>query len=187
MHAPMHATLAQLDAGLAEVRRSPTDEGRIELIVRRPGEDEREVVVEARLDTDEGLVGDSWHARGGGGSTEEGSAYPDMQLTLMNARAAALVAGDPDRRPLAGDQLYVDLSLSGENLPPGTRLEVGEALIEVTAEPHRGCGKFAKRFGLDALRFVNSATGRELNLRGVNAKVLAGGVVRTGDSIRKAS
>src|SRR6185436_2665591 len=114
---------------------------------------------------------------------------PDLrtQLTLMNARAAALVAQAEDRWPLAGDQLYVDLELGYDNLPAGTQLEVGSAVVEITDEPHTGCAKFAERFGMDAVRFVNSPAGREHNLRGVNARVVNGGVVRPGDRVRKLS
>jgi MOSC domain-containing protein YiiM len=108
-----------------------------------------------------------------------------MQLTLMNARSASLIAGQPERRQLAGDQFFVDLDLSVQNLPPGTRLKLGEATIEITAIPHRGCGKFSSRFGVDALKFVNSEVGRALNLRGVNARIVEGGVVRPGDPIVK--
>jgi hypothetical protein len=174
--------LAALEAGVDEIRRSPADHGRVELIVRRPAPNEREVLAEAELDTVEGLVGDSWRTRGSR-ATDDGSAHPDMQITLMNARVAALVACDPERRKLAGDQLFVDFDLSAANLPPGTRLALGSAIIEITDQPHLGCGKFASRFGVDALKFVNSPLGRELNLRGVNAKVVAGGLVRPGDAI----
>jgi len=169
--------LSVLEQGVAEVRDSPPDGGTVELIVRRPAEGEREVLTEATLDEEQGLVGDGWHGRG--------TPHPDRQLTLMNARAAALVAGSRERWPLAGDQLYVDLDLGEANLPPGTRLCVGSAVIEVTAEPHRGCGKFSRRFGVDAMRWVNSAVGRELNLRGINARILTPGTVRPGDSIGK--
>jgi len=179
-----HLTAVALEAGLGGIRRSPADDGRVELIVRRPAENERDVVLEGVLDSAEGLVGDTWRERGSRG-TADGSAHPDRQLTMMNARAAALVAGRTDRWGLAGDQLYVDLDLSYDNLPPGTRLAMGSAVIEVTDEPHRGCKKFAARFGRDALQFVNSATGRELNLRGVNAKVVVPGTVRVGDVVRK--
>ena len=179
-----HLDTAALEAGLTDVRASPRDDGRVELIVRRPASDEREILDEATLDPTVGLVGDTWQQRGSS-KTEDGSAHPDMQLTLMNARAAALVAGDTDRRALAGDQMYVDLDLSGENLPPGSRLEIGSAVVEVTDKPHTGCAKFKARFGHDALRFVNSPVGRELNLRGINSKVVTGGVVRPGDAIRK--
>ena len=176
-----HLELATLQAGLGNVRLSPTDAGRVELIARRPADDQREVLTEAELSTDVGLVGDKWSVARGGIAPN-----PQAQLTLMNARVAALVAGRADHGGLAGDQLYVDLDLSYENLAPGTRLSVGSAVIEVTAEPHTGCGTFARRFGVDALKFVNSKDGRELNLRGINAKVIASGIVRPGDTITKA-
>jgi MOSC domain-containing protein YiiM len=103
----------------------------------------------------------------------------------MNARVIALIAQDEDRWPLAGDQLFVDLDLSKTNLPAGTRLALGSAVIEVTAEPHTGCRKFVDRFGLDAMQFVNSEAGRRLQLRGINAKVVQGGTIRVGDLVRK--
>lgn len=179
-----HLEMAELEAGLGEIRQSPADQGALRMIVRRPQTDEREVLEEGELDLEVGLVGDNWKARGYR-KTPDGSAHPDMQLNIMNARAAALVAQDPARWPLAGDQLYVDLDLSGENLPAGTRLQIGGAVIEVTAEPHTGCSKFVSRFGKDAMKFVNSPVGRELNLRGINAKVVEPGVIRVGDSLRK--
>ena len=103
----------------------------------------------------------------------------------MNDRAAQAIAGSKERRPLAGDQLYVDLDLSIENLPAGTRLAVGDAVIEVTPEPHTGCAKFSARFGTEALKFVNKSPGRELRLRGVNTRVVTPGTVRAGDAISK--
>jgi hypothetical protein len=178
-----HVQRTELDAGLGEIRTSPHDEGTVELIARRPRVEQRELVDQAELDPEEGLVGDCWRTRGSR-STADGSAHPDMQLTLMNARAAALVARSRDRWALAGDQLFVDLDLSRANLPPGMRLRVGTAEIEITPQPHLGCGKFARRFGTEALKFVNSEAGRELNLRGVNARIVRGGTVRRGDSIR---
>jgi hypothetical protein len=171
------------EAGLEAVRASPADHGRVELIARRPEVETREVLDEATLDPDVGLVGDNWSAKP---SLKTGAPNPEAQLTVMNSRTARLVAGeDRERWALAGDQLYVDLDLSYANLPPGTRLQVGEAVIEVSAEPHLGCGKFLKRFGLDAQKLVNSAVGRELNMRGINTTVITGGVVRTGDAVVK--
>ena len=179
-----HLPMTVLAAGLDEIRLAPADGGRVELIVRRPAVEEREVLLEGELDTNVGLVGDCWQTRGSS-STPDGSAHPDAQITVMNARVTALVARTEDRWPLCGDQLYVDLDLSEANLPPGTRLEIGTAVIEITAKPHTGCGKFIQRFGIDAQKFVNSAEGRELNLRGRNAKVIQGGTVRTGDQVTK--
>jgi MOSC domain-containing protein YiiM len=170
---------AELEAGLEAIRQSPADEGELRLIVRRPVTNERETLAVAELDLAEGLVGDRW--KGSRGST------PENQITLMNARAAALVAETEDRWALAGDQLYVDLDLSDANLPPGTRLSVGEATLEVTAEPHNGCGKFRSRFGADSLQFVNSPVGKSLHLRGLYAKVITAGTIRQGDLLRKLS
>jgi len=174
---------ATADTGLEVVRAAPRDRGSVELIVRRPAVDQREAVDEAQLDLDDGLVGDGWRARGRSGGRRP--ANPDAQVTVMSSRAIALAAGARDRWPLAGDQLYVDLDLSGDNLPPGTRLEVGSAVIEVTAEPHTGCKKFATRFGLETLEVFNSPEGRALNLRGINTRVVRAGAVHVGDAVRK--
>ena len=171
---------------LAEVRRSPADAGTVAMIVRRPTNDEREVLAEGELDTEVGLVGDNWLARGSR-SRPDGSADPTAQLNIMNSRAALLVAGSRDRMPLAGDQLFVDLDLSPANLPPGTRLSLGTAVIEVTPTPHTGCAKFTRRFGLAAHRWVNGHAGKAQNLRGICAIVVQSGVIREGDTIRKAA
>lgn len=179
-----HLTMAELEAGLDEIRQSPKDEGVLKLIVRRPATDEREVLEEGELHLLEGLVGDSWKTRSSSRTTD-GSAHPDMQLNIMNARAIALLAQQKERWPLAGDQLFIDMDLSAENLPPGTRLALGSAVIEVTAQPHTGCKKFVARFGAEAMKFVNSTVGKELHLRGINAKVVQPGVIRVGHLVRK--
>jgi hypothetical protein len=179
-----HLTRAELEAGLETMPPSPGDAGALELIVRRPGVGEREVLEEAQLDVADGLVGDTWKARPSS-RTADGSAHPDMQINVMNARVARLIAGDTSRWPLAGDQLYVDLDIGAANLPPGTRLAIGAAVIEVTAEPHTGCGKFVERFGVEAMKLVNSANGRRLGLRGINARVVRPGTIRRGDVVRK--
>jgi hypothetical protein len=178
-----HATLAELEAGLDFIRRSPKDRGTLELIVRRPQSNERESLDMATLDLVEGLAGDNWKARGSV-RTPDGSANAEMQITMMNSRAAQVVARSRERWGLAGDQLFVDLDLSAENLPPGSLLALGEAVIEVTSPPHNGCKKFLARFGQEALNFVNSPLGKQLHLRGINAKIVQGGVIRVGDTVR---
>lgn len=179
-----HLTIAELEAGLDEILGSPKHEGLLELIVRRPASDEREVLEAGELNPSEGLVGDNWRLRRSS-RTHDGSPHLDMQLNIINSRLIQLVAQDRERWPLAGDQLYLDLDLSEENLPPGTRLAIGSALIEVTAQPHTGCKKFVARFGLDAMKFVNSPLGKQLHLRGINAKVVQPGTIRTGDVAKK--
>ena len=183
--APVHLDAEALEAGLPEILDSPKDRGTLELIVRRPVIDGREILAEGELSLTEGLVGDTWNQRGSG-RTDDGSPHPDMQLNVINARLSRLVAGaDDDDRALAGDQLHVDLDISKENLPPGTRLAIGTAVIEVTEQPHTGCPKFAARFGAAALRFVNVGAGKDLRLRGLNAKVVQPGTIRAGDTITK--
>jgi len=179
-----HLTMEELEAGLDAALQSPRDEGVLELIVRRPQIGERELLNEGELDPAVGLVGDSWSRRGSRRSAD-GGPHPEMQLNIMNARVVALVAQEKERWPLAGDQLFVDMDLSAANLPPGTRLRLGTAVIEVTAEPHTGCGKFVERFGADAMKFVNSFERKDLHLRGINAKVVQRGTIRVGDVVTK--
>jgi hypothetical protein len=179
-----HLTLAQLEAGLDEIRRSPRDTGVLEMIVRRPDVGRREVLETGELSLSDGLVGDNWKERGSS-RTPDKSSHPDMQLNIMSSRVIALVARERARWHLAGDQLFVDLDLSAENLPPGTRLAIGGAVVQVTDQPHTGCQKFVERFGVDALKFVSTPQGRQLNLRGVNARVVQPGVIRTGDVVTR--
>lgn len=177
-------SFAELEARLDHIRQSPADIGSLELIVRRPALRERDILEEAELTTAEGLVGDTWKDRPSR-HTGDKTPHPDMQLNVINSRFATALAPDDEGRAQAGDQLYIDLDLSPENLPPGTRLAIGEAVIEVTAMPHTGCAKFRQRFGADATKFVNSPVGKALRLRGINAKVVQNGVVRRGDAVRK--
>jgi MOSC domain-containing protein YiiM len=178
-----HLTAAELTAALDHLRAAPPDAGELKLVVRRPAVEERDVVTDALLDPEHGVVGDNWLARGSR-HTPDGAAELERQVTIMNIRAAELVAaGDPDRVPLAGDQLYVDLDISIDNLPAGSLLRIGEAVLEISASPHLGCAKFVERFGAEAMRFVNSRTGRALRLRGLNARVVVAGAVRVGDPV----
>ena len=175
-----HVSMEALTAGLGGVRQSPATIGVLELIVRRPRTDVREVVEVADLDVVEGLVGDGWKTRGSS-KTDDGSAELERQLTVTNARLMALVAREKRHWPPAGDQLYVDFDLSADNAPSGTRLSIGAAVIQVTETPHTGCRKFAARYGLDALKFISTPVGKQLRLRGVNAKVIRSGTIRAGE------
>ena len=179
-----HLTIEQLDAGLDQIRRSPADSGTLLMIVSRPDVGRREVLTECRLDVEEGVVGDSWKDRGST-STPDGSANPEAQVTIINSRALDLMAQSEERWQLSGDQLVIDIDMSMENLPPGTQLSIGSAVIEISEKPHTGCVKFADRFGKDALRFVSTPLGRDMRLRGVNTRVVQSGTIRAGDTVEK--
>ena len=173
----MSPSTAELQAQLDHIRASPADAGSLAMIVRRPSVGEREVLETGELDTTVGLIGDSWNGRE--------RVDPDAQLNVMNARIAELLAPDELTRAQAGDQLYLDIDLSDDNLPAGSRLRVGDAVIEITPKPHTGCAKFAARFGADVTRFVNTGEGKRLHLRGVCAKVVEAGTIRRGDPVAK--
>ena len=181
-----HLTPDELQAGLDEIRQAPADDGELVMIVARPDVNERQSLVEGRLDAALGLVGDNWLAKGSR-HTEDGAAAPDKQITVMNVRATDLVAAGRERAALAGDQLYVDLDISIDNLPAGSRLHIGEAVLEVSESPHLGCEKFVARFGEEAMRFVNGRVGRQLRLRGLNARVVVPGMIRVGDRVRRSA
>ena len=172
-----HRTLDQLKAGLEHIREAPKDAGTLEMIVARPAVDERVLLASGELDADRGLVVDRW-SRGS-------KPNPKSMLTVMNGRATQLVAGDRSRWALAGDQLYADFDLSPENIPPGTRLAIGSAVIEVSDKPHLGCEKFAARFGQTAREFANSPLGTAVSFRGINTRVVQSGTVHVGDVIHK--
>ncbi|MCY4516853.1 MAG: hypothetical protein OXB99_06405 [Acidimicrobiaceae bacterium] len=179
-----HRSAAELEAALPRIREAPAGTGTIQLIVRRPAEDRREVLNAARINDAEGIEGDTWNQRGTSLSAD-GGPHPNKQITIMNSRAAEAVIGPIDRWPLAGDQIYADLDIGHEALPAGTQLSIGTAVVEVAVEPHTGCAKFAARFGREALRFVNTGEGSSLRLRGVNCRVIQPGTVRVGDSVSR--
>lgn len=180
----LHLTMADIQTGLTDLGTSPQDKGILEMIVCRPIIGERIVLDRAELNLTDGLVGDNWQARGSK-ATENGSAHPEAQITLMNSRIIQLIAQDRSRWPLAGDQLFVDLDLSTENLQPGQRLAIGTAVLEITPMLHAGCDKFTERYGHDAIRFVNSPEGREQRRRGIYARVIQPGIIQNGDTVSK--
>lgn len=184
MDVAQHLSTEQLESGLEHVLASPTDVGTLDLILRRPDVDAREVLESAELNFTEGVAGDNWNQRSSS-RMPDGSPHPDMQLNVMNSRMVALIAQHRDRWQLAGDQLFVDLDLSEDNLPAGTQLAIGSAVIEITDQPHTGCAKFTRRFGLEAHRFVNNERGRQLGLRGRCARVVTEGTITNADTVTK--
>jgi MOSC domain-containing protein YiiM len=179
-----HLSLEELQECMSGILLSPKELGTLSAIVIRPETDARVSLQQCELSPEGGVHGDNW-AKGCWMSLPDGRPHPDVQVTLVNARTIALIAQGEERWPLAGDNLFVDLDLSEDNLPPGTRLTVGSALLEITAVPHKGCRKFAARYGVDATRFVNSRDGLRLHLRGIYARIVERGVVAVGDTVAK--
>ena len=179
-----HKNMETLQQGLDHIRQSPSDSGTLKLIVARPAEDQRLEMEEGTLDVAGGLIGDNWESRGSS-KTVDGSALPEAQITLMNTRVLEIICDQESDWKLAGDQLYGDMDLSKDNLPPGTKIFIGETELEVTPEPHTGCEKFSARYGLDALKFISNKEGRSRQMRGIYLKVLKGGTIRKGDQIIK--
>jgi hypothetical protein len=182
-------TTAELTAQLDHLRAAPAEVGTLDLVVRRPARAQREILLEGVLDEAEGLSGDNWLSRATSRARAEGR-HLKSQVTVMSSRMIRLLADTDEERALAGDQLYLDLDISHANLPPGTRIALGDpddggAVIEVSGKPHTGCAKFVRRFGEEATSFVNSDEGRQMRLRGLNARVVRGGKVRPGDPARK--
>ena len=174
----------ELMGAWAELEPSPVDTGSVDMIVRRPAVDSREHLQEGELSTEDGLVGDNWLSRGSS-STPDGSAHPEAQITLMNSRIVDIIAQERDKWDLAGDQFFVDFDLSMDNLPAGTQIQLGSAILEISEKPHTGCAKFAKRYGAPARKFVMTEDGKKARLRGVNARVIQAGVVKVNDTIKK--
>ena len=181
---PEHPSLTDLESALDHILASPADGGKLEMISARPAVGERKLLDQATLDADQGVVGDNWKDRSST-RTADGSANPDAQITIINSRLVNAVSGSKSRWQLAGDQLVVDIDLSHDNLPVGSRLQIGSALVELTAEPHTGCVKFASRFGNPALRFVSGPEAMQQRRRGANAKIVKSGTVRVGDVATK--
>jgi len=172
-----HRTTAELDAGLPEILAAPRDAGTVAMIVRRPCERQREILETASLDPAVGMVGDRWSI-----PTPTKTPHPGKQITVMSARVIALIAGT-DWAP-AGDQFFVDLDLTEANLPIAARFTIGDAILEVTTDPHTGCKKFAERFGVDALAWTKNPATAHLRLRGLHARVITPGTVRRLDTVR---
>ena len=179
-----HLTETEILDGLVEVRKSPPNDGLLEAIVIRPASEKRLSLQRCRLSPEGGTEGDAW-ARGCWLKLPDGSPHPDVQICIMNSRMINLLAGEKQRWELAGDNLFIDLDLSRENLQAGQLLRIGECVMEITEQSHNGCAKFSQRFGPSALKVVNSPTGKELRLRGIYAKVINAGDVSVGDRITK--
>lgn len=179
-------TIEEIESRLENIKQSPKDAGVIVLLVCRPATDERQIITKAKLELQNGLEGDNWKTRGSK-STPDKSADPEAQITLMNSRVIDLLTEHQNDWQLAGDQIFVDFDLSLDHLPPHSKIQVGSAILEISAKPHTGCKKFSDRFGIQALEFISTPQGKSLRMRGVNARVIQAGEIHVGDVVRKVS
>ena len=177
-----HLALTELNEGLPDILGSPKDNGTLAGIVIRPKKGVRRELDSCELSLALGVHGDRW-AEGCWKTTEDGSPHPDVQICIMNARCIALIAQERGNWAPAGDNLFIDLDLSPANTPPGTRLAIGTAVIEITDTPHNGCESFIARYGRDACVFVNTGEGKRLRLRGIYGRVVQDGRVSIGDVV----
>lgn len=166
-----HRTWAELESGLQALPPAPRDLGRVTAIIRRPEPQQRESLESVDLSVEAGIPGDAWN--------RAPTKSPEGQLAVMNTAIARLIANGQDL-VVFGDNLFVDLDLSAASLPSGSRLSVGNAIVEVTPLPHNGCKKFHARFGPDALRLVQAPGTRAQNYRGIYWKVVTSGQVQVG-------
>lgn len=179
-----HLSREELMAGLPHILAAPKDEGALKAIMVRPQSEARQDVDSIHVSLAGGVEGDHW-AKGCWMSTEDGKPHPDVQICIMNARCIDLIAGGRDNWAPAGDNLFIDMDLTPDNLPPGTRIAVGAAVLEITATPHNGCAKFIERYGRDACVFVNTGEGKRYRLRGIYGRVIQDGRVSVGDTVTK--
>ena len=181
---PRHLTLAELEAGLPEILQAPKDNGTLAAIVIRPEPARTGGTGKLRSQPEAGYAGDNW-ASGCWKTTYDGAPHPDVQICIMNARCIALIAQDRGNWAPAGDNLFIDMDLTPDNVPPGTQLAIGTAVIEITDTPHNGCESFIARYGRDACIFVNTREGKRLRLRGIYGRIVRDGRLAVGDSARK--
>jgi MOSC domain-containing protein YiiM len=181
---PRHLSLAELTEGLPRILAAPKDQGTVRALVVRPAKGERRDVGSVRVSLAGGVEGDHW-AQGCWKSTDDGKPHPDVQICLMNARCIELIAQDRANWPPAGDNLFLDMGLTPDNLPPGTRIGIGSAEMVITDTPHNGCASFIERYGRDACLFVNTGEGKRLRLRGIYARVTRDGEISVGDRVVK--
>lgn len=177
-------TQPEIDQRLSSVLDSPKDQGTVEMIVVRPFKNQRKTLIHVLFSPEAGVTGDNWKTQCWK-KLNDGQSDPDVQVAIMNARMIDMLTDDKAHWPLAGDQLFVDFDLSVTNLSPGDQLQIGDAVLQITAEPHRGCSKFKQRFGELAMHCVNSAQGDAHRLRGIYAKIISAGNVSVGDVIHK--
>ena len=168
-------SLADLEQMLRTMPPSGEDVGHVALVMRRCEGGRRETLDSVVLAPDLGVAGDAW--------SRDEQRSPDMQIAVMEKGVAEMIAnGQP--LTLFGDCLVLDLDLSAGNLSPGSRLQIGGAVLEVTPKPHNGCRKFLARFGEGALHLVSMPTLRHRNLRGVYMRVEVAGEVKPRDLVK---
>lgn len=177
-------TRAELDRAWPDIMAAPKDGAAIEMLCLRPAMGERRFVDEIHVTREEGIPGERWLTqpwmRLPGGQPD-----PAIQVSFLQRRVLDLVWRDREGTPHPGDTFVVDMDLSEANLPAGSLLQVGSAVLEVSTVFNNACAKWKKRYGDDALDWVRAYENKEFRPRGVLAKVHRDGVFRAGDRLTR--
>lgn len=177
-------TMAELMAALPDVLAAPKDDAPILQLCFRPGYNQRRFPEALELTRARGIPGERFETAPWA-RLPDGTGDPRIQVSILPRRVLDLVWRDRDGTPHPGDTVIADLDTTEANLPVGTLLQAGTALLRVSDLFNDGCVKWKVRYGRDAKDWIVQPGHEPLRLRGVLCAVERDGVMRVGDRLRK--